>query len=410
MAGKIATRATGPGDLSEPCFQSPLGSSDRASSAILEVDVQKRFGGRAQPRFLLHVQFLAPPGITILFGASGAGKTTLLNCIAGLVHPDSGYLALGGSTLFDSRTRLDVAPQRRNVGYVFQTLALFPHLSAEENIAYGLVQLAPDERRSRVREILKSFQIANLAARRPEELSGGERQRVALARSLITEPRALLLDEPLSGLDLPTRGTIIADLRAWNAERRIPILYVTHSQRETFALGERVVVLRAGKILTVGTPQEVLHAPEQEMVAQLAGYENIFDAVVVAMHQAQGTMSCRVQEIRNESSADTAVEARVELEVPLGRAQVGSRVRIAIRAGDILVAAALPQNISARNVLPGVIVELRQMGARVAARVQCGVEFRVDLTPGACESLGLKPGSAVWLVVKSHSCQLAASA
>ncbi len=411
MAGKIAStgRMASPGGMDTPERCSKPGRNDPASSPVLEVEVQKRFDSQAQQPFLLDAQFRARPGITILFGASGAGKTTLLDCIAGLVRPDHGQIVLGGSTLFDSRARLDAAPQHRNVGYVFQTLALFPHLSAEENVAYGLMRLAPEQRRARVHGILESFQISNLAARRPGELSGGERQRVALARSLVTEPGALLLDEPLSGLDLRTKGNIIADLRAWNAERRIPILYVTHSQRETFALGERVILLLEGKILTTGTPQEVLRAPQHEAVAQLAGYENIFDAIVIAIHQAQGTMTCRIRAAAGELPSSTSVETPVELEVPLGRAEVGSRVRVAIRAGDILVAAAIPQKISARNVLPGVIAELRTTGTRVVARVRCGAEFRVDLTPGACESLGLRPGSAVWLVVKSHSCQLVAS-
>src|SRR5262249_43403301 len=151
--------------------------------------------------------------------------------------------------LFDSRTAVAVEPSRRRVGFVFQHLALFPHLSAADNIAYGLATVPAGERRQRVARIATSFGIHHLLDRRPGEISGGERQRVGLARSLVTDPEILLLDEPLSALDHTTQSRIIADVRRWTAARAIPILYVTHSQREVFALGERVLVLQEGRII-----------------------------------------------------------------------------------------------------------------------------------------------------------------
>src|SRR5574340_556128 len=215
---------------------------------------------RLSSGFSLDVRLSAAPGITILFGPSGAGKTTLLDCIAGLLTPDSGHVAIAGRALFDSSRGLDLPVAQRSIGYVFQTLALFPHLTAVANVEYGLAHLDPAERRRRRDAVLESFRIAHLRSRRPADMSGGERQRVALARALVTEPGLLLLDEPLAALDAATKARLVEDLRAWNQAHGIPIVYVTHTRDEVFALGERVVALEQGSVVAEGTPQEVLAA------------------------------------------------------------------------------------------------------------------------------------------------------
>jgi len=346
--------------------------------------------------FDLDVTFAARPGITILFGASGAGKSTLLNCIAGVTTPDHGRIEFPQAVLFDSCHKINVPISKRRAGYVFQTLALFPHLTVEDNVQYGLAPVPANERKKKVGEILESFHIGRLAKRKPGEISGGERQRVALARSLVTNPRILLLDEPLAALDASTKAKIVEDLRMWNAKHRIPILYVTHSREEVFALGERVIVLDRGKIIADGTPHEVIRAPRQETLAQLAGFENVFTARVTAVHENRGTLTCHLQ------------NSSVELETPLVRAEIGSTLRVAISAGDILLASAQPVGISARNVVPGKIVLLEQRDVIVMARVNCGVEMQVQLTLAARDSLYLQPGKEVWLIVKTHSCHLLA--
>ncbi len=218
-----------------------------------------------------------PPGITILFGPSGAGKTTTLDCIAGLVQPDEGRIATREHVLFDSAAGINLPPQLRKVGYVFQDLALFPHLTVQGNVEYGLSRLAEEQRKQRSAAILESFRIAHLRERRPGQISGGERQRVALARALVIDPTILLLDEPLAALDAVTKSKIVDDLRAWNHEHQVPIIYVTHSREEVFALGDRVIVFENGRPVAQGTPHEVMTAPRLETVAQLAGFENIFD-------------------------------------------------------------------------------------------------------------------------------------
>jgi molybdate transport system ATP-binding protein len=363
-------------------------------SSELEVRIRKRFPN-PEGSFTLNVHFRALAGFTILFGASGAGKTTLLDCIAGLTDPDEGRIAVGGEELFDSDKKRNIASWKRRLGYVHQDLALFPHLTAEENVAYGLGALGAAERQARSREILALFRIDGLRDRRPAQISGGERQRVALARALVTEPRALLLDEPLAALDRPTKSSLVGDLRQWNQHHRVPILFVTHNGEEVFALGDEVIMLDAGRIVAQGQPHEVMHAPRLETVAHLSGFENIFDASVVALHESRGTMTCHLR------------SGTVELETPLVRAEVGSLLRVGVRAGDLLLATEPPRGLSARNVLPGTIRRLEQRDVIVAAIVNCGgTEFEVHLTLAARHALQLAPGKLVWVVLKTHSCHL----
>lgn len=362
------------------------------SSATLAARLTKTLLGDAVTSFLLDVDLEVPPGITILFGPSGAGKSTLLDCIAGLTRPDSGQIAANGQTFFDSTKKINLPPQRRQISYVFQSLALFPHMTTEANVAYGLQNAPEQERRARVSEILQMFRVEQLRTRKPREISGGEQQRVALARSLVTQPRVLLLDEPLTGLDAELKASIIDDLRIWNAAHKIPILYVTHSREEVDALGERMLALIHGKIVSEGTPSEVLDAPRRKRLAQAAGFENLLSGTVIDLREEDGVMRVRL------------AGATCEIEVPLGHAAPGDRVRVAVRAGDILLAAEPPRGLSARNVLEGTIASLERRGTLVVARVDSGVMFTVHVTPGAERTLQLAAGKRVWLVLKTHSC------
>src|SRR5208282_685852 len=265
----------------------------------------------------------------------------------------------------------------------------FPHLTVEQNVQYGIAKMPAAERRARMMTMLESFRIAHLIARKPNEISGGERQRAALARSLVTNPAILLLDEPLVALDNATRSKILDDLRDWNAAHEIPILYVTHSPEETFALGERVIVLEGGRILAQGMPQYVLTTPRHETIAQVVGFENVFDATVKSIAEAQGTMLCQLD------------STTTQLEVPLGHAEAGSRLKVAIRAGDIIVASEQPQHLSARNSFPGRVQSIRREGVRVVVMVEAGATFEVHLTPAAIDDLGLEIGKTAWLVIKT---------
>jgi molybdate transport system ATP-binding protein len=253
-----------------------VGESTVIESPSLEVRISKCFGTRHH-EFNLDVSFSAPAGVTVLFGPSGSGKTTILECIAGLLKPDAGKISIrwphdaSQKILFDSQSPLNLPASARNLGYVFQTLALFPHLTVEENVGYGLSRLSSSDRKKQVDAILETFHIPHLAGQRPDRISGGERQRVALARSLVTEPRALLLDEPLSALDYETKSKIIEDLRAMIRDRRIPVIYVTHALDEVFALGDRVLALTNGSITKQGTPGEVLAGEREQLIRELQG-------------------------------------------------------------------------------------------------------------------------------------------
>jgi len=364
---------------------------------MLQVAVRKQFRTAGAPAFDLQVRQEFAPGITVLFGPSGAGKSTLLDCIAGLQTPDGGRITLREEIFFDADQKISLPPQRRRIAYVFQSLALFPHLSVEDNVAYGLCSNAHSRRDLRVTQILDAFHITNLRRRKPPELSGGEKQRVALARSLVTEPRVLLLDEPLTGLDLPLRRAILQDLRAWNDANRIPVLYVTHNREELDAVGERVVALLQGRVLESGAPRDVLDAPRSLALARAAGFENVMPATVLETRPGDGVMRVAL------------TPSNCELEIPLGPNEAGAQLQVAIRAGDILLATQSPHFLSARNVLPGTLESLESRGALVIAQVNAGARFIVHVTPGAVRSLQLSAGCAVWLVLKTHSCHLVSS-
>jgi molybdate transport system ATP-binding protein len=374
----------------------PAPLEPKLANPTLSACIRKSFPS-PEREFSLDVDFTAASGFTILFGSSGSGKTTLLDCVAGLATPDAGRIVAGGRVLFDAHSRTNVAVAKRGVGYVLQDLALFPHLTVEQNTEYGLAHLSRPERQQRGAAMLQEFRIDHLWQRRPAEISGGERQRVALARALVTDPCVLLLDEPLAALDAPTKSKILDDLRHWNQAHGIPILYVTHSREEVIALGERVLVMEQGRIIAQGTPHEVLGAPLQETVAQLAGFENIFDATVWLVHEDRGTMTCRLPGQEGKF---------VLLETPLIRAEVGSRLRVGIRAGDILLAIAKPEGLSARNVLAGRLVSLERRDLTISTRVDCGVEMEVYLTLAARDTLQLAEGREVWMVIKTYSCHL----
>ena len=365
---------------------------------MLKAQLKKKRSGRTESSFVLDLALEIPAGITIVFGPSGAGKSTLLDCIAGLIKPDTGRIEIGSEVLLDVEQRIDVPPTKRKIAYVFQSLALFPHMTVQQNVAYGLADIPARQRGARVNSMLEAFRVEQLANRKTHEISGGEQQRVALARSLATSPRVLLLDEPLTALDEGLKKSIMEDLRRWNAAQNIPILYVTHSRAEVDALGERVIALDHGKIISTGTPHEVLDAPRRSSLAQASGFENLFSGVVTELREADGVMRVRL------------VKGACEIETPLGHAAVGTAVRLAIRAGDILLATQRPYGLSARNVIAGKIISLEQRGtlfvAQVATDADRAVVFNVHLTLGAKRALELEANQPVWLVIKTHSCHV----
>jgi molybdate transport system ATP-binding protein len=200
--------------------------------------------------FVLDVAFEVKPGVTVLFGPSGSGKSRTLGCVAGIVRPDEGRIALGDDVWFDDARRVELAIHERRVAYVFQSLALFPHMTAEDNVMYGISRSIPKaDRRAIAVEMLGKMRVGHLAPRRPRTFSGGEAQRVALARAFAMKPRALLLDEPFSALDAGVKLELLAEVGEWLAREKIPAILVTHHAEEASALGDQVVMLEKGRVV-----------------------------------------------------------------------------------------------------------------------------------------------------------------
>ena len=248
-----------------------------AAEITLAVDCHKRLGG-----FQLHARFAVGRELIVLFGHSGSGKSLTLKAIAGLLRPDSGQIVIDGVPVFDGARGLDVPPQRRGVGLVVQSYALFPHLTVRDNVAFGLDRLPKAERRQRVNDLLDLLGISELAERRPHQISGGQAQRVALARALAPRPRLLLLDEPFAALDNAIRVGLRRELARMKRELDLTIVFVTHDLREAYNLADRVAVFDQGQVLQVGPRDEVFDRPASVRVAELTEARNIWRGRVVA--------------------------------------------------------------------------------------------------------------------------------
>ena len=369
-------------------IEKSLGSAARGGSKASQVAVTDGFK--------LDVQFEVPAGFTILFGASGSGKTTTLKLVAGIVRPDAGCISIDDRVLFDSDQKIDVPIRTRGVGFVFQDLALFPHLTALANVEFGMSEMPRIERRRQAESMMDVLRISHTARRKPHEVSGGEAQRIALARALSCKPRLLLLDEPLSAIDEATKLGIISDLKSLNRELRLPILYVTHNREEAATLGERVIVFERGRVVARGLPLEVFGAPVTAGVARLTGVENIFTGRIVEKKETDGTMSVDV--------SDGAGVCRID--VPFGNQAAGERVTVAVPSGDILLATEEPRSTTLRNRLRGRISAIEGHSNRTVISVHSGVTWNASVTRQAVKELGLAQGQEVWLAFKTHSCYL----
>ncbi len=249
------------------------------SDRVLRADIV-----RTLPGFSLTASFDVGRETLVLFGPSGSGKSLTLQALAGIDRPDGGRITLGADddevVLFDAQQGVQRKPQERRIGYVPQTLALFPHLSVLENVVYGLRRQPRTAREEHGKRLLALMRITEFADRLPRQLSGGQQQRVALARALAVEPRLLLLDEPFTALDGPTRRELGAQVRRIHDERGIPVLLVTHDRDEAFALADRIAVIDQGRILQISSREDAFARPLSRRVAELVGIENVLPAIV----------------------------------------------------------------------------------------------------------------------------------
>jgi molybdate transport system ATP-binding protein len=333
---------------------------------MLEVTIHKRLAG-----FHLNVAFTTNQELVVLFGPSGAGKSLTLQAIAGTAAPDAGRIVINEQPVYDSAQHINLLPQQRRVGYVPQHYALFPHLTAAGNIGFGLLHRPRHERDAKVRELLTLFGLQGLEQRRPRELSGGQQQRVALARALAVDPQLLLLDEPFSALEATLRESLRQELLQIQARTNITVLVVTHDLTDAFALGQRVIIYDAGKVIQQGTREEVFFHPTTRRVAEFVGTGNILPAVV---ERTDGE-TLWVQWQKNR----LAVEPKT-----LGP---GTPVYVCIRPTQILLVR--PDRLSQRereNVLLGRIVNERMERETYTLHVQLddsGAAYDLEITlPG----------------------------
>ena len=327
----------------------------------------------------LEVELEVPPGRVVgLLGPNGAGKTTLLRVVAGLLHPDEGRVVLDGRVLDDTTTGEHLLPEARPVGVVFQNYLLFPHLSALENVAFGLRSrgVHKGEARARAGEWLERVGLGEFKASKPRQLSGGQAQRVALARALATEPRLLLLDEPLAALDastrLETRRELRRQLDGYDGVR----LLVTHDPMEAIALAERLIVLEDGRISQIGSPQEISERPRSRYVADLVGV-NLF---------------------RGRGAGD---EVRIGAAGRLAAPGAGHGEVYAVVHPRAVALYRQPPTGTPRNVWQGTAEALDLEGERVRVRVGGALPIVAEVTPGAVADLRLADGGPVWVSVKA---------
>jgi molybdate transport system ATP-binding protein len=343
---------------------------------------------KRRPGFTLEAAFAAPyPGVIAVFGRSGSGKTTLLNLIAGLESPDSGHIRLNDDTLTDTASAIQVAPERRRIGYVFQEPRLFPHLSVTGNLRYGEARARDAARIAGFAEVVALLGLEKLLDRQPSRLSGGERQRVALGRALLSQPRLLLLDEPLAALDVTRREEVLPYLEALRDRLAIPMIYVSHQFEEVLRLATYLVVLEGGRVCTHGSVGEVSLRAEFHAVAGPDLTGAVLEGIVTAVDAANG-------------SADLRVGAGT-LRVSLKGTAPGARVRLQVLARDVILAIQPVAGLSVRNALPGTVrsVTLDAEGALVTVDVG-GVAVLARITPEALRALDLKPGDAAWALFK----------
>ena len=353
-------------------------------TANIAIDINKKF---PTSEISIRTELPLDNQWTVLFGPSGAGKTTLLRCLAGLEKPERGKIVFGDETWFDSENNQFAPPQDRHVGYFFQDYALFPNLSVGGNIGYNLTGLNQDEKKQRIAEMLELFDLKPLKDRNVTRLSGGEKQRVALARTLSRRPRLLLLDEPLSALDGPTRRRLRKDMRNLLPQFNLPIILVTHDRTEALSMGDRLIVLDQGQVLQEGSLADVFSRPNSKRTAEIVGMENVFPGTLIEKKEGIGTVEI----------------TGTHISAPVGDCELGS-VMVGIRAEDIVLTEGhSTQKTSARNHLSGKITQINQEESLVRITVDCG--FLVDslITRESLLDLGLDTNQTVQLSVKATS-------
>ena len=326
--------------------------------------------------------------VTVLFGPSGCGKTTILRCLSGLTHPDEGLIQFGNECWFDSTRKQRLSPQERDIGFLFQDYALFPHLTVADNVGFGLSGFSAN-RRTRITEMLTMLELGGLSNRFPHQLSGGQQQRVALARVLARKPKLLLLDEPLSALDTQLREQLRSELRRVLAAMQLPVLLVTHDRIEAIALAHRVAVMDDGRIQQLGSVHDIFTHPLNARLARMVGMETIAAGEITAVDDGLATVS--VGPIR-----------LIAVAPPMACRDV----HVCIRGEDVAIQRLPATSSSVRNHLRATIRSIIPEGPLIRIVLDCGFELTSLITRPACEDLRLEVGDTVMAMLKAPAIHL----
>ena len=351
---------------------------------MLDLAVQHRQG-----EFSLDVQLSAGPGVTALYGRSGSGKTSVINMVAGLSKPNSGHIKVDGKTLFDSTAGINLPPEARRLGYVFQEHRLFPHLSVRGNLEFGQNRLAASERTQSFDQVVEVLGIDHLLDRHPSKLSGGEKQRVAIGRALLASPRILLMDEPLAALDPARKAELLPFIAQLSRRFSTPILYVSHSMDEVLRLADTLALMDEGKVAAAGPLEALLSDPGLRPLTGRYDAGAVVQAIV-AGHDASFGIT--------RLSFPGGI-----LLVGQSDSPVGAKVRVRIHARDIAIAIEPPDRVSIRNVLPAAVVSVTPADAfLVDVVLACGpTRLWAQITALAQAQLNLAPGMRVHALVKA---------
>jgi molybdate transport system ATP-binding protein len=347
----------------------------------VEVALRHNFGA-----FSLDVAFeIERVGVTTLFGPSGAGKTSVINAIAGLFRPDEGRIAIDGRVVLDTKAGVFVPARERHTGYVFQDARLFPHMNVENNLRFGWRRAQKPVSENEIARVIALLGLSHLLTRSPKALSGGEKGRVALGRALLASPDILLLDEPLAALDAARRSEILPYLERLRDETKLPMIYVSHAVDEVARLADEIVVLRDGRSVEQGSVFDLL----TRMGTGIDPLGAVLDAKVQSHHPADGLTVL---------SFDGGQLIVSQIARP-----VGARVRIRVRAEDIMLACEEPRAISANNVLRARVTAIRQDdGPQADVQLACGATRLVArITRASVARLGLAEGAPIFAIIKS---------
>lgn len=362
----------------------------------LVCDITKKY-----PEFHISVKMVFKEEMVVLFGPSGSGKSSVLNMISGILKPTEGSIKINGKEIYDSKKGINTPMRKRKIGYVFQDIALFPHMTVFNNIAYGIRDLQRNEIDEKVNDLLVTMRLTELGDRYPSEISGGQRQRVALARTLITEPELLLLDEPFSALDYPVREKLRSDLIAIHRRYPITTIIVTHDHEEAYILGEKIAVMNEGCIEQIGTKEAVFYRPETKQVAKLLGVRNIFDGVIASINGSEVTIKNNILgliKVLQTGSGGNLVE--------------GEYISFGINPEEIMVLRD-DRPRPPENTFDGKITEIVEKGAQntIFFNTKDGKgSFKIDMPRYAYKKMGISKGITAAVYLKKECIWIAPTA